>query len=248
MPENDSTKNKKYDQIRALMTKARHPNTPPEEANASREKALALAAKYSLEEALAAAGGNALREKPEMKDFFIYDDEAGVPSGAGMSAQARLLIRIARSLHCAMVDWGDRSGWIVTVCGCPSDLAAVSLLWESLRLQAISAAVNAEIPPGRSARHFRAGVMKGFAEQVAERLRQPEEQGEPGAAVALRSRESEAWDFLREYLDSLPPADAGSEQWRQAGQGLAPPMGSRQDGPRASPPPSGSGPGQKALQ
>ena len=167
-----------------------------------------------------------------------------------MPAQARLLIQIARSLHCATVDWGDPSGWIITVCGRPSDLATVRLMWGSLRLQAISAAVNTPVPPGRSERHFRAGVMKGFAEQVAERLKQPEDDGEPGAAVALRSRESEAWDVLSEYLDTLPKDDGGG-QWRQAGKGSGSSEGisagraagrSASLGQRAA-----GGPGRKAL-
>ena len=138
---------------------------------------------------------------------------AGVPSGAGMSAQARLLIRIARSLHCAMVDWGDRLRLDRHGLRLPVRPGRGQLAVEIARLGGRSPRGRERRDTARPerARHFRAGVMKGFA-RAGRRAAE--------AAGGTRRRKGPRWHCPEEGIGSLglPPPVPGQPAACRCGQ------------------------------
>jgi hypothetical protein len=186
--------------VRALLAKARNPGVTAEEAESYRAKALELAARYSLEGALA-AGRDGNRGKPVSEEIMFYPDLDG---GGVLTAKAavHLITTIAGRLYCATVQWVESWGASVTVIGFPDDVAAVRALYTALLLQMADGAARAEVPPGRDPATFRRSFIHGFADRVGERLKPPEhEASAPGAELVLRDR----WDEITAARDELYP-------------------------------------------
>ncbi|HVB41969.1 MAG TPA: DUF2786 domain-containing protein [Streptosporangiaceae bacterium] len=198
------TEIRKLDTVRALLAKASDPGVTPEEAESYRAKALELAARYSLDDALL-AHGKVQRGKPIVKEFFVYPSDTPA-HGPGVRAQVRLLTAIAGRLRCHTVEFVDRDGAIIDVFGYPGDVEAAGVLFASLSLQAVAAVLNAEVPAGKDPAAFRRGVMHGFTEHVAERLAPPPaEVTKPGVELVLRDRQDEVIAARNErFPDSVP--------------------------------------------
>ncbi len=191
----------KLDTIRKLLAKAEGAATPAE-AEVYTAKAMELAARHGVDEALLAAG------RPDGPDGIggTRVDMAD-PYSAG---KARLLGWIASAVGCRSVlhdAWGGRVA-AVTVFGHASDRARVELLYTSLLLQAVAQLVRVRPPdPAESVAAYRRSWLHGFAVEVHRRLAAAQAQAEAdadagreraGPSVALvladrRDRVDRAW-------------------------------------------------------
>lgn len=172
--------------VRALLTKAEHPNTPEAEAEALTAKAAALMAKYGIDEAMAAARENR-RETPERHVIVIDDPYA--------SAKSVLLNVTVEANRCRAIQMHGRPVR-VHVYGFKPDLEAAEMLYTSLLLQMANglARIRATGYHGQDrTRSARRAYILGFASAVSSRLRKVRQDTEtvsaqPGTALVLASR------------------------------------------------------------
>jgi hypothetical protein len=128
--------------VNALIAKAEHEATPPEEAQACRETADRLMTKYAIEEAeLDAARPAAERMKPDKMSFPVgeYTDIVGHVAG--------LMTTIARHCRCLVKHYtssqreADSYVYYSTIYGYSSDLKFFEILWTSVRLHMLGVLV-----------------------------------------------------------------------------------------------------------
>ncbi len=166
------------DKIRKLLAKANANGVTDAEAELFTAKAAALAAKYGIDQAVAA--GSAIDgEEMVLKEYEVCEAYAKM--------HATLLYRIAESLRCKSLMTSEG----VTVIGYLSDIERAELLYTSISLQMASGAVR--VATGR-----RQAWMQGFILAIQERLEAAEakarddsdrESGGTGTSVVLASRE-----------------------------------------------------------
>ncbi|MEE1797176.1 DUF2786 domain-containing protein [Streptomyces sp. JV176] len=157
--------NPKLATIRALLAKAENPATPEAEAELARTRAMAMMAKYGVDEALLSDG------QPSRDG--ITDRYVDLPNPWSMS-RVRLMCFIAQSVGCKAVHMGvkgARGVRRVHVIGYESDVQRAEILYTSLVLQMLGG-LNAQIVPFGvvSARAWRNSWQLGFIERVIERL------------------------------------------------------------------------------
>ncbi|MEU6279440.1 DUF2786 domain-containing protein [Streptomyces sp. NPDC047028] len=148
--------------IRALLAKAEATGYP-EEAEALSAKAQELMARYSVDEALLAAGA----PSPDAPGACRIGVEAPYEQ-----AKAVLLDAVATANHCRAV-WNEPLGFS-TVVGFEADLEVVELLHTSLLVQATHAMTRAEAAQRASGRRrtktFRQSFLAAYAHRVGDRL------------------------------------------------------------------------------
>lgn len=116
--------------VNALIAKAEHANTPPDEADTARSMADALMLKYAIQEAqLDAARPAAERMLPDQIDFTL---------GAGDldGWLATLATRVAGHCRCKTRNFAKYADgvWVGTAYGYQADLRYFELLWTTIRL------------------------------------------------------------------------------------------------------------------
>lgn len=155
---------KKLRQIRALLDRAAHENTPQAEAEAATAKAMELMAEYGISEAMVDAAGPR-KDQITTRVFQLqqpYTYEKGCLVGW-----------LAEALRC-QTTWRHYGSVItsVTVMGFESDVERVDLLYTSLLLQATRGVMQAEKPWYEdNTTRFRKNWLTGFAQVVASRVR-----------------------------------------------------------------------------
>jgi hypothetical protein len=184
--------------IRKLLAVAEHPNTPAGEADAAARAAERMIAKYAIDEALLEAKATT-RSKPEMRTIVIEAPYA--------SAKSVLVGAVAHAHGVRAVTLGGGEDTRMTLIGFAGDLQLVDLLYTSLLLQATTSLRRQAI----SGRAFRRAFLIGFAAEVSERLQEARreavsESAAASTAVALRDREQEVDEALREQFPRLRSA------------------------------------------
>jgi Protein of unknown function (DUF2786) len=180
--------------IRKLLAVAEHPNTPPAEAESAAQAAERLILKHAIDEALLSARSE-VRSRPEVRTLVVDAPYA--------SAKVILLGSVAGAHGVRVITHRGESSR-ATMVGFDSDLRLVDLLYTSLLLQA---ATSLRRQPS-SSKSFRRAFLIGFAAEVGDRLRQAraaavEESGGASTALALRNREDEVAERLREEFPRL---------------------------------------------
>ncbi|GAA2380702.1 DUF2786 domain-containing protein [Dactylosporangium salmoneum] len=176
------------DKVRKLLAKAEDPACTPEEAEALTAKALALVAKYGIDQALLDA-----REEraPVVGNRLV---ELSAPY---LREKAYLLHVVAAALRCRSIRLERRAadGLRVSVhlFGFESDVAGAELLFASLLVQAARGLLREPVPAGEQPAAWRRSWLVGFGaaiahrfEAAAARLSEPEA---PGTALVLADRE-----------------------------------------------------------
>ena len=149
--------------VRALLDRAER--TPfPAEAEAATRKALELMAAHHISEAMVGASAAGHGEAPALRAVHLERSPY-------IAVRMSLLTGIARALGVSSVYSVSSSGRRVDLIGFPADLDAVELLYSSLLLQATVAVAAEPTPASLSTVEWRRGFLAGFAERVAERLR-----------------------------------------------------------------------------
>lgn len=159
---------KKLRQIRALLDRAAHENTPTAEAEAATAKAMELMAEYGIDQAMVDAAG------PRKDEITTRMFRLAQPY---TYEKACLLGWLGQALRC---EASQRSyGSVVTsveLTGFESDIERVDMLFTSLLLQATNGLARAEKPwHEASTTRFRKNWLTGFAVTVADRVRAIEE-------------------------------------------------------------------------
>lgn len=184
------------DRVRKLLAVAEHPTTPAAEAEAAAIAAERLMVKHAIDDALLATAE--VRGKPEVRTILIDPPYA--------SAKATLLGAVAAAHGVRVVTYQGQSTKASLV-GFSSDLGFVDLLYTSLLLQA---ARDLHRQP-RGDRAFRRAFLIGFAGEVGQRLQAAKaevvaESGGHSTELALRDREAEVADAMREHFPRLGKA------------------------------------------
>lgn len=148
--------------IRALLSKAEHPSTPPPEAEAMSEKAAELMARYAIDRALvdtAAAGGAA-----PIGRVVLVPAPYAVPKSV-------LLSKVASAYRVRTVVARERAGdgRQCTLVGFGPDLDLVEMLFTSLLLQASTAMRLASRDQWR-VKAFRPAFLMGYAGVIGARI------------------------------------------------------------------------------
>lgn len=160
------------DKIRKLLAKAEDPAATPEEAEAYAGMAMALVAKYGIDQALLDA------KKVDSEREPVVDRMRTVSAPYGME-KAVLLHRVSVPLNVYIVRHSRVAGgsYPVHMFGTDSDLDRVELLFASLLIQAVRgvAAVN-WVPLGETLVGYRKAWIRGFANRVGERLTEANDQ------------------------------------------------------------------------
>lgn len=112
--------------IRKLLDKAEHASTPAKEAEALRERAFALAAKFEIDHALIRARGNAPTDAVINRIFDV---------GRPYAYQVRLAYNVYKSSGCEVIQLTGYKGRL-HVFGFKSDIDRADMLWTSLVVQA----------------------------------------------------------------------------------------------------------------
>lgn len=138
MSESPVTSQDQLSRIRKLLEKAEAEGVTPQEAEALRERAYALAAKYEIDVAVARASGTALEDRLTGRTFDV---------GRPYLFQVRLAYIVYTNNGCELIQLigtenGKKLRGRVNVVGFESDLARADLLFTSLVLQAAHEAVN----------------------------------------------------------------------------------------------------------
>ncbi|MEV4748987.1 DUF2786 domain-containing protein [Streptosporangium sp. NPDC049248] len=167
--------------IRNHLAVAEHPNTPPAEAEAHRERAYNLMATHGIERAHLAAAGE------------VTDELASIPFLIDKTYQEQrsdLIAAIASAKRCRTLQWKLNGKLYLMVSGYQSDLEAVQMLCASLALQ-MKREVADVTPTGRkSLSTARKDFMAGFASRVGEKLRDVEKQAAAAAPTPAAGRRS----------------------------------------------------------
>lgn len=183
--------------IRKLLAVAEHPNTPPAEAEAAAVAAERLMVKHAIDEALVSAKAE-VRSKPEVRTIRLDPPYA--------SAKSVLLGAVAAAHGVRVVTYRGEATKAALV-GFSSDLGFVDLLYTSLLLQA-ARDLNRQ---ANSSRAFRRAFLIGFAAEVGQRLQAAKaeavaESGGHSTELALRDREADVADAMREHFPRLGTA------------------------------------------
>jgi hypothetical protein len=181
--------------IRKLLAVAEHPTTPPGEADAAARAAERLIAKYAVDEAMLEAAATT-RSKPQVRTIVIEAPYA--------TAKTSLVGAVANAHGVRAVTLAGGGETRVTLVGFAGDLQLVDLLYTSLLLQATTSLRRQAI----TGRAFRRAFLIGFAVEVGDRLRKAREDavaetGTASTAVALRNRDHEVGDAVREQFPRL---------------------------------------------
>ncbi|WP_433242407.1 DUF2786 domain-containing protein [Actinomadura nitritigenes] len=199
------TENPQLNKIRGLLAKAESTEFP-EEAEALRERATALMAKYGIEQAVLA--GTADPEANEITDRIIdcYRPWA--------EEKASFLYRLGEAMGCRAVEIETRSGngfTRIQLVGYVSDLDRVEMLFTSLLVQLAHAVAVATPPPGQKPRPFRRAFVAGYSSEVVWRVRQAEERAAAdaktthgtGLEVVLVDRSTRVQNFFDNLFPEL---------------------------------------------
>jgi hypothetical protein len=195
--------------IRALLAKA-EATEYAEEAEALSARAQELMAKYSIDQALLAAGSGR-KDAPAGRRIAV-DNPYEAP-------KTSLLQAVATANRCRVV-WSKEVG-LATVVGFEPDLDAVELLFTSLLVQASAAMLHAgsrQDAYGRSrTRAFRQSFLVSYAIRIGERLSQATEHATEEAAAE------------QETAAGQPAGTAGAASARSAGVALVPFLAARRE-------------------
>ncbi|MEU7866164.1 DUF2786 domain-containing protein [Dactylosporangium sp. NPDC049140] len=176
------------DKVRKLLAKAEDPACTPEEAEALTAKALALIAKYGIDQALLDARAE---RAPVVGNRLV---ELSAPY---LREKAYLLHIVAAALRCRSIRLERRTadGLRVSVhlFGFESDVAGVELLFASLLVQAARGLLREAVPDGQQAAAWRRSWLVGFGSAVQQRFAaeaaRAEEPPAPGTALVLADRD-----------------------------------------------------------
>jgi hypothetical protein len=187
------TDNGMLDKVRKLMAQAEDSSVTPAEAEAFMERAIALMAKYGLDEALVNEK-RAVREVPVTRKMDI--------SGSYSTQKGEMYAWIVQAMRGKCVMHHSRKRLTaVTAIGFASDLDRAELVYTSLLLQAATqvAKVKPELnfwgdkPSASATAAYRRSWYRGFSTTVSTRIRLAEEaavaQAEPEAAAQGASME-----------------------------------------------------------
>src|SRR5205085_1918517 len=139
-------------------------STPYEaEAEAFLAKAQELMARHAIDEAMLATVG-------QEADEIVQDHQ--VITAPYASAKSVLLGAVGRANRCRVVTESSRGGRVyATIVGHATDVENVRLLFLALSYQAVRFMLDAEVPPGDTARRFRHSFLLAYAHRIGERLR-----------------------------------------------------------------------------
>ncbi|AVP71321.1 DUF2786 domain-containing protein [Prescottella equi] len=191
---------KKLETIRGLFRKAQDVAGTPE-ADVFNEKAIALLAKYGIDEA------EALRRDSDGPAPIVHTTFN--LSGKYLTVQRSLLQMIAESLHCSAITAGgtfsspDATDYLY---GTELNVDRVRVLFSMLNSQMLVGASRVKPPAGSrtATATFRRSWMLGFYQTISERLGQAETQATeaagPGAALVLVDEAKRANEQLRADL------------------------------------------------
>lgn len=186
--------------IRALLERANHPGTPPQEAEAALAMAYRLLIKYEIDiRALQAATGpsGAAGEQSAAVERRRYET-----TGPYRVRRYMLRCAIADALSCAMFRANREEDTDTVVChvfGTSADLDAAETLYAAAELLALRT-----IPWGD--RGYRTAWWQGFTHGLANKLRRERrkvERTEPGAALVLTEREDRANEAMLRFEPNL---------------------------------------------
>lgn len=205
--------------VRALLAKAESTEFEAE-AETFTAKAMALIAKYGIDEAMLAASGE---KRDEIVQLRINLDNPYT------TEKQTLLTAIARAMRCRCV--GTRVGRTTSYCtlvGFESDLERVNLLYTSLLIQATSQLTRQR--PGdndfddryyyrrESVASYRRSWLVGFAQKIGERLTEAERRAAaqtvdrtPGVSTALVLRDRSK-QVSQRYAELYPSARSRSSR------------------------------------
>ncbi len=174
------------EKVRALLAKAESTNFQ-HEADALTAKAQELMARHAIDEAIARADGEGVREVPGARRLPVDDPYA--------NAKSSLLAVVAHANEVRAV-W-DEEYALMTLIGFESDFEAVEILYTSLFMQASrSVLAKGQVRDGRGrsrTRSFRQSFYVAFAERIHERL----------TVAANRAREGAERELRRDLLPVL---------------------------------------------
>lgn len=186
--------------IRALLERANHPGTPPQEAEVALAMAYRLMIKYEIDiRALQAATGpsGAAGEQPTAVERRRY-----VTTGPYRVRRYFLRYDIADALSCSMFRATREEDTDTVACyafGTANDLDAAETLYAAAELLALRT-----IPWGD--RGYRTAWWQGFTQGLANKLRRERrkvERTEPGAALVLTEREARADEAMLRFEPNL---------------------------------------------
>jgi hypothetical protein len=192
--------------VRALLDRAER--TPfPAEAEAATRKALELMATHHISEAMVGTARAGHDEAPALRSIHLERSPY-------IAVRMSLLVGIAGALGVHTVYSVRSSGRRVDLIGFPADLDAVELLYSSLLLQATAAVTAERAPTSLSTIEWRRGFLAGFAERVAQRLRDAVAAasstadgttagGTASVAIVLADREARIEDEVRRRYPHL---------------------------------------------
>jgi len=218
----------KLDRIRKLLQKAEHiRNMPAEgltpelekEADALRDSAFAMAAKYHIDAALAAKTGTPREEPEKVKSIFITFGKPQVQLDV-------LANGISKAMGCKMivVEKGT-SQYKAHVFGFESDVTMFRMLWNSVLVQGERAcAASYHGPAGRLYRRYRRSWWQSFANAVLPRVRQmyAKAEKESGASststeIALRDRSLDVQREVESVYAELRKGRRSSTRYNEGG-------------------------------
>lgn len=202
-----------HEKIRKLFALAEGAGTT-QEAELATAKAMAMLLKYDVDLAMLAAKRPG-RGKPSSRTIKIKAPHA--------RPKAVLLTCIGPASNVKMV-WTSATGE-ATIVGFESDLDTVELLFASLTLQGLAAALRAaqdvHLPGGGEHRSFMVNFLNGFASRVKARLteaRRTVVNDTPGSELVLRDRGAEVATAFAEMYPRLGKASGSRVTNRSANQ------------------------------
>lgn len=172
---NSATRDRYLDIVRKLLAKAEDPACTQAEADALTVKATELMAKYSIDEAMAAA------RAPERR--VVVSKVFTIPAPYATD-KLLLLNAITRALGGRAV---RLTGNRLHVFGMAADVERIEMLWTSLLIQSAREVSKAYIPAGMRKVTFVKGFLLGFGSEVQRRLEEAEQRARQGAEAGDRS-------------------------------------------------------------
>lgn len=173
--------------VRALLAKAEHENTAPEEAAAYTAKAAELMARYGIERAMLADADPAADP--------IADREIVLAPPYALDKRD-LLARVALPLRCRIVyrqrHVEGRKQVSASLFGFRSDIDRVEMIFTSLLVQAAHALAVEVVPPREDKAAYRRAWLAGFADAVGRRLEEAERRARERADAAAHRDEGGA--------------------------------------------------------
>lgn len=187
---------KAQQRILALLAKAEDSAATEEEADAFREKAYELIAKYGLDQAKLRAqlGAKAAHDELIVKPINF--------SGKYVNDQLLLLSAIAKAIHVQLL---RKSKSEVLAFGYESDIERLVMLFASLWLQASGKVAKTPTPFGENRVRFVKSFLAHFLDVVYHRLSAAEKRAKDDSAgygIVLQDRNRAALSFMNEWLRS----------------------------------------------